>query len=152
MTEIYIAKTTADHVRELRETIRPADRQEIESFGYTCGKALWRSFKRSLITKTGLIDGKVGAIWGCGGTILGYTGQPWLLTSSEVYKIPPRKFVQIYRYEIEELLQDFPKLENYVSASYDESIRLLKMVGFTIGEPEKFGKGIFRKFTIERGQ
>lgn len=152
MTEIYIMKTTREHIMELRDTIRPLDKQEIESYGYSCARGLWRSFKRSLITKTGLIDGKVGAIWGCGGTLLGDVGQPWLLTSCEVYKISPRKFVKIYRYEVEEMLNDFPKLENYVSDGYDESIRLLKMVGFTIGEPQPFGRGVFRKFSIERGQ
>lgn len=154
MTEIYIAKTTADHVRELRETIRPADRQEIESFGYTCGKALWRSFKRSLTCKTALLDGKVAAIWGCGGTVLGSTGQPWLLTSDEVYKISPLKFARIYKYEVWEMLQEFESLENYCYAEYESALKLLKICGFNIGEPQSIGTmgKLFCKFKISRDQ
>lgn len=151
MTEIELVKATAEHVRELKETIRAQDRHEIESFGFSCARGLWRSFKRGLFSKTALVDGKVGAMWGCGGTLLGSTGQPWLLTSNEVYKVSPVRFARIYRYEVGEMLEEFPKLENYVSASYHESVRLLKICGFTVGEPEKFGNGIFRKFTLERG-
>lgn len=148
--EIVIVDTKPEHVRELRETIREADRREIESYGFTCAKGLWRSYKNSLVNKTALIEGEVAAVWGCGGTFIGETGQPWLLTSHAIKKISPLKFARAYKREVNEMINMFPKLENYCAAEYHEALRLLDIAGFTIGEPEQMGKGMFRKFTLER--
>lgn len=148
--EILIVPTETVHIRELSKTIRKSDRREIESFGFSCEKALWYSFKRGLGNKTALIDGQVAAIWGCGGVYFGTIGQPWLLTSHQVKKVSPLKFARIYQTEIYSMLKLFPKLVNYVLADYAEAIRLLSIIGFTIGEPEQKGNGLFRKFEMVR--
>lgn len=145
---VEIVPTTAEHIRELRETIRDGDRKEIEAFGFSCMKGLWRSYKHGLRNRTGLIDGRVGAVWGVGGTYLGEVGQPWLMTSHEVRKISPLKFARIYQQEVKQMLEMFPKLMNIVAADYPEAIRLLSIVGFKIGEPERFGEGMYCKFEM----
>ncbi len=148
--EVVIVPATPAHIRELRETIRDGDRREIEAFGFTCAKGLWQSYKNGLMNKTGLIDGKVAAVWGVGGVYMGEIGQPWLLTSREVYKISPLKFARIYQKEVIKMLELFPTLMNYVAADYPEAVRLLSIVGFNLGEPEKIGKGVYRKFEMVR--
>lgn len=150
--EVIIVDANSAHIRELRETIRDQDKHEIESYGFSCARGLWRSFRGGLMNKTALIDGRVAAIWGVGGTFMGETGQPWLMTSDEVRKISPLKFARLYKKEVDKMLELFPRLENYVSESYHESIRMLSIVGFTIGEPERVGNGMFRKFTLTRGE
>lgn len=150
-SEVIIVDTIPEHVRELRDTIREADKREIEGFGYSYKKGLWRSFTTSLTSKTFLINGKVGGIGGCGGSFLGDTGIPWLLTSNEVYKISPLKFTRIYQKEVYKMLNLFPRLENYCLADYTEALRLLDICGFTLGQPEKIEKGMYVKFTLERG-
>lgn len=148
--EIVIVPTTAAHIRELMGTIREKDRLEIENFGWTHGKGLWRSYKQGLGNSCALIDGKVAAVWGVCGSYLGDTGQPYLLTSDQVYKVSPLRFAKIYQREVYKMLEHFSRLENWVCAGYPEAIRLLSIIGFTIGEPEKVGAGMYRKFLLER--
>lgn len=146
---VAIVPATAGHIRELQKTIRDADRREIEIYGFSCAKGLWRSYKVGLGNRTALIDGKVGAIWGCGGSYLGSTGQPWLLTSPEVEKVSPLYFARVYQKEVFKMLTLFPVLVNYVAADYEKAIRLLQIIGFQLGEPERLGSGgLYRKFTI----
>lgn len=147
---VTVVPTISAHIRELNNTIRESDRKEIESFGFSCAKGLWLSYKKGLMNKTALIDGKVAAIWGCGGVYMGSIGTPWLLTSKEVKKISPLKFARIYQREVYEMLRLFPTLVNYVDSDYHEAIRLLEIIGFTVGEPEQQGNGMFRRFSITR--
>lgn len=146
---IEIVPTETRHIRELQRTIREKDRKEIENYGFTCNKGLWRSYKTGLRNMTALFDGKVAAVWGVGGSYMGGTGQPWLLTSDEVYKISPLKFTRIYQKEVYKMLELFPYLMNYVDAGYNEAVRLLQIVGFELGEPEKLGNGMYRKFSMK---
>lgn len=150
LPEIVIVPATPAHIRELSQTIREKDRAEIENYGFSCAKGLWRSYKQGLNNQTALINGKVAACWGVCGVYLGDVGQPWLLTSEEVYKISPLRFARIYQREVYAMLEVFSRLENYVCASYPEAIRLLSIIGFTIGEPEKLGNGNYRHFVLER--
>lgn len=126
--------------------MREADKREITSYGFTHARGLWRSYKHGLMNRTMLIDGKVACCWGVGGVYMGEVGTPWLLTSYEVEKISPLKFARTYQREVHKMLKLFPKLVNYCAADYDEAIRLLQICGFTIGEPEKMGNGLFRRF------
>lgn len=143
---IEIVPTEACHLQELKQNLRDADKKEIESFGISYGKALWRSYTRSLITRCALFDGKVAAVWGCSGVYMGEAGTPWLLTSEEVKKISPLRFARIYQEEVYDMLDLFPYLANYVDSRYTEAVRLLQIVGFKVGEPEEMRNGVFRKF------
>lgn len=147
--EVEIVEATSAHVRALKDNLREKDRQEIEAFGFSCAKGLWRSYRNGLRNRTALIDGKVGAMWGVGGAYLGSVGQPWLLTSSDVYRISPLRFARLYQKEVIRMLELFPRLENYVSADYAAAVRLLSIAGFDIGPIVKVGGGFYRKF--ERG-
>jgi hypothetical protein len=149
--ELIIVPTVARHIRELSRTIRELDRKEIESFGVSVDNGLWQSFRKGLMNQTAVIDGEVAAVWGCGGDYLGDQGSPWLLTSPAIHKISALRFARYYQREVHKMLDIFPYLFNYVDATYDEAVRLLMIVGFTLGEPEKIGLGMFRKFTLERG-
>ncbi len=145
---IEIVPTTAAHIRELQRTLRDADRKEIEIYGFSSAKGLWRSYKEGLMNKTALFDGKVAAIWGCAGTYMGTTGQPWLLTSYEIEKISPLLFARLYQKEVYKMLELFPHLVNFVAADYEKAVRLLSIIGFKIGEIEKVGQGMYRKFEM----
>lgn len=153
MAEIEIVETIPAHVLELRETLREEDASEICKFGIPIRKALYRSYKNAIMCRTGLIDGRVGAIWGLGGVLLGEVGRPWLLTGSAVKEISPLTFARIYAQEVQEMLGHFPVLENWVDASYTKSVRLLKIIGFTLDEPMKIQglktEALFMKFHME---
>lgn len=149
MPIIDIVPTIAEHIRVLSATLRDSDKKEIESYGFSSMKSLWISYKNGLSNKTAFVNGKIAAVWGCGGVYMGKTGRPWLLTSPEVKKVSPLTFARIYQKEVKKMLGLFPKLENYVAADYEEALRLLDIIGFKLGEPETIGNGVFRKFTME---
>lgn len=149
MPRIITVPTRPEHIRELNKNLREGDRNEIESYGFSAAKGLWKSYKNGLMNQTAVVDGKVAACWGVGGTYMGSVAAPWLLTSYVVHDISPLQFARIYQKEVHKMLKMFPKLENYVLASYNEAVRLLQIVGFEIGEPEQLGNGIYRKFSMK---
>lgn len=137
--EIDIIPTVPAHLREMANALRPEDEQEILSFGLTKEKALWQSYKYSILRKTALIDGKIAAIWGVSGTLLSNNGRPWLMTTPEVKRISPLRFTRIYQKEALAMLEIFPQLCNIVETSYTEAIRLLEISGFTVEPPQALG-------------
>ena len=147
---IEIVSTLPEHITELRENLRESDRKEIACFGLPERKAIWRSYKVSILCKTALVDGKVGAIWGIGGCVLDNVGNPWLLTSDLCDKYP-LKFAIEYRKEVRRILGLFNVLENMVDASYTKAVKMLEISGFQLSEGVPIGphKAIFRKFRIE---
>jgi hypothetical protein len=101
-----------------------------------------------MVARTGLVNGRVGAMWGVVGMALGQLGQPWLLTGPACRLISPLLFARIYRQEALAMLDFFPRLENYVDASYGAAVRMLRLAGFWVDEPMPYGaKGaLFRRF------
>jgi hypothetical protein len=147
---LQIVDSTQSHLRQLSKTLRVEDRNEILALGMSPEKALSISYKNAIYRKTAFIDEKVAAVWGVSGNFMGEVGTPYLLTSTEVVKITPLLFVRIYKYEVEKMLEIFSSLENYVDVNYTSAVRLLKMIGFTVGEPQKIESGMFCKFQIKR--
>lgn len=150
MANIEIIPTIPQHVLELRSTLREEDASEICKFGLPIRKALYRSFRNAIFCRTGLVDGRVAAIWGLGGIILGETGHPWLLTGTACDSVNPLTFARIYKREIEEMLTHFPVLTNWVDSTYTKSVRLLELIGFTLDDPMPIrglkSDALFRKF------
>lgn len=150
--KIQIVDTTPAHIREIADHLRFDDKREIEAFGFPTNRALWRSFKDSILRKTGLIDGKVAAIWGVGGVPMGGEGRPWLMTSDVVERVSPLRFARIYQEEVLKMLGIFPKLVNYVDLRYIKAVRLLDIIGFKISDPEPSGLNgaLLCKFEMSR--
>lgn len=144
---IQIVPSTIRHVTELSETMNDLDKKEIVSLGMTPRKALFYSYKFSLMRRTGLVDGGVVAMWGVFGVPMGITGQPYLLTSPLVKDIPVREFVSVYKNEVRQMKKLFPVLENYVDASYEGAVRMLRITGFSL-EPVTLNDKSFYKFRI----
>lgn len=144
---MIIVTSTLDHVKELSETMREADKNEVRKLGISHHKALFYSYKFSLMRKTALIDDKVVAMWGVFGVPLGVTGQPYFLTSSLIETLPPIKFAKLYLNEVNQMKKLFPVLENYVDADYTGAVRMLKIAGFTL-EPVTLNGCKFYKYTM----
>lgn len=131
---IEVVPMAVDHIYELARNLREGDRMECAALGYSPQEIIRKSFYTAMIRKTVLIDGKIGASWGLSGTLLGAIGHPWLLTTREVEK-HYFKMVSLYADQVQEMLAVYPKLENVCLASYTKSLRLLKIVGFTVEDP-----------------
>jgi hypothetical protein len=140
--EIIVLPATPEHVRLLASCLRKEDALAAERTGIPAHRALWRSYKASLYAKTAFIDGKIAAMWGITGTYLGEKGTPWLLISENADEFP-FKVAFRYRQELREMLRLFPILEEWVDAKHDKSLRMMKMMGFDLGEKVMAGEHMF---------
>lgn len=146
-----IIEATPAHVLGLRDRLRAGDVEEVTCIGSSPSRALWRSYRASVIRRTMIVDGTVAAVGGCGGSVLVGVGQPWLLTAPEVESLPV-SFVREGRAEIGKFLELFPKLENIVLAKYSRACRFLQVLGFQLDEAVATGPhgALFRRFWMER--
>ena len=149
---ISIVPTTLRHIEELGRTMREQDAHEAISLGYNPADLLLISYQSSLMRKTALVNGSVAACWGVCGMPIGFVGRPWLVTSDEVYKESPFAYAMIYKDEVRRMAEVFPVLENYVETSYTQSVRLLKLIGFTMEDPIPLGVNgeQFTKFRYQK--
>ena len=134
---LEIVPSTLEHIKELALNLRQADRQEALALGLDPAKATYFAYRSGLWRRTALIDNQVAAIWGVAGTPMGLIGQPFLITSPVCEAISPVKFARIYKQEVEVMKQLFPVLENYVDASYEGAVRMLRIAGFQLIGPDK---------------
>lgn len=146
-----VVDSVAEHVNMLVENIRAEDRAEIEITGTPLRKGVWRSYRGTTMRRTAFVDGKIAAMWGVGGVLLSGMGHPWLLTTKQV-DLVPLSVVRVGRAEVSLMLDAFPKLLNYVDASYERACRFIQMLGFTLDEPSPFGAhgAPFRRFWMVR--
>ena len=79
--------------------------------------------------------------------ILSGTGVPWLLGTENALKYK-RQFITQVPAIIDEMLDKCPELFNYVHVENKVSIKWLKRIGFTMGNPEPYGVDgeMFHKF------
>lgn len=68
-SKIQIVSTTIDHIWELLANLREADKKEIFALGITPDKALFDSYRKSILRKTILVDEEVAGVWGCTGQL-----------------------------------------------------------------------------------
>lgn len=102
------------------------------------------------MTRAALVDGEVAGVWGCAGSPMGGTGQPWLMTSAGFARVPIL-MVKACREDVAGWLVVFDHLENYVDATYAGACRFLEVVGFRLDPPKPIHTGhAFRRFHLER--
>jgi len=119
-------------------------------------RSLWRGYRNSIMCQTAIVDGTVAAIWGMtvgfvdGLSMLGDVGRPWLLTSPAVERVP-FAVVREAMAAVRRMLVVKPRLENYVLASYEKAVRVVRLVGFEIDEPIINQNGVaYRRFHMTR--
>ena len=151
MSDIEIAPAEYMHLLALAPLMRTGDRCEVMAAGMTPLKALWRSWRASMISKAAFVDGEIAAVWGMAGSPLSGVGNPWLLTSPTVEKVP-RAFLEISRDEVRHMLTLCPVLVGLVDPTYYKAVRFLKFLGYALGDPIGYGphKALFLPFRMER--
>lgn len=149
--KIEILPSVAADVYRLAANLRDADRNEVEALGIEPRAGIRKSFRHAILRKTYYVDGEIAAMSGLCGSMLGDVGDPYLMTSLLVERVPV-SFVKLARIGIEEMLQHKSRLENYVIAEYRGACRLIEVLGFTLEAPEPGGPmgKPFRRFWITR--
>ena len=107
------------------------------------------SFRNAILRKTYLVDGEIAAMTGLCGGLVSDIGYPYFITTSACDKVPFR-VASIARRTVGDMLAHRKYLEGRVDANYTRAVRFLWLLGFELSEPEHFGSGLFRKFTMAR--
>ena len=147
--KITIRDSTVCDVYALASNLRPADRAEVEALGISPRDGIRRSYRHAILRRTYLIDGEIAAMSGLCGAMLSDIGEPYLMTTP-IAATMPISFVKLARDAVDEMLAQRMRLEGYVAASYTGAIRLLDMLGFSLGEPRLIRNTPFRKYVRMR--
>lgn len=139
------------HIYRLADTLRPGDRREVLALCSNVRRAIRDVFRGSFYRRTALVDGEVAAVWGMGGPLLSDTAQVWMLTTPAVERVPV-SYAKLARRGVLEMLAIKPRLEGLVAVDYPEAVGFLRLIGFTIHDPQPRGlRGeLFHPITLER--
>jgi hypothetical protein len=146
--EIIIIPTTVEHIRQLIADLRDDDRREIEKWDVSPFKGIWRNYKGSKDCRSLFIGDRIMAIGGINGSVLGFVGKPWLMTSNAVNNYP-LVFAVIYRREVHKWLKSYRFLETFVDSCYAKSIQMMRIIGFKEREFVPTKNGLLLRMEIE---
>lgn len=144
MVNIEIIPATENHIIELLSDLKGLSEEDLYRFGVDSEEKILKVFKRSIFVDASLVDGKIVGVWGVLGDYMGHTGRPWSLLSPDAEKYPFR-LTSFYRKALNKMLHLFPVLVDMVDVRHTRTLRMLKLMGFTFGEPEIFMNGLFIK-------
>jgi hypothetical protein len=100
------------------------------------------------------LDGNIEAVFGvCSGMTKG-SGQPWYMSTEMERNFPRMKFLRTSKKIIDEMLEIYPKLSNYVLVARTKTIKWLRWLGFTVDKRNYYFADPnvpFREFYLERG-
>ena len=153
MANIELVRPTKDGLKYIADNMRAADAAEVwASNRFTPYGALLVSVEASDHLAMVVADGEPIAVLGLKvHDILTGSGVPWLLGTESALK-HKRQFFELSPPVIQDMLNQCPKLFNYVHTENRVSIRWLKWLGFEIEEAEPFGPEgeLFHRFTMEK--
>ena len=149
-----IVPTTEDHIHELSQTMREADKKEIWAARHSMPyDALRRGVAMSDESFTGLWDDKVVCIFGVAQpSPFTDEGIPWLLASDLVDDVS-HTFLRVNRVYAKEIKKRYSRLENYVDCRNTGAIKWLQWLGFEFDLPRPYGPEhlLFCRFEYRRG-
>lgn len=148
MVNYRIAEAQFSDIGKLCGSLRYDDWSEITCFGIRPFVAIRQSFKTSHLRRSVFVEDELAAMWGLSGVMLGDLGEPWLLTSPAIEKIPV-SFVKEGRREIAQMLTLYRRLEGLTTQSYSRAHRFLEVLGFTLTEPFLVKNILVRKYWME---
>jgi hypothetical protein len=128
------------HIPFIAGSIREADKSELWAAACLSPEAaLWKSLSSSSMAWTGLYDSLPVCMFGvASGSELAGVGLPWMIGTQELDRLAIT-FLRRNKSKIQEMLDIYPRLMNYVDDRNKKAIRWLKWLGFIIGEPVPFG-------------
>ena len=155
MADARFVPVRAEHIEQLAATLRAADLAECLVSGFSSAlEAVALSVERSDLAGAWVVNGRVGAIFGCTatGSVLGppVEGIAWVLTS-EVVRENPLRFYRDARRALAEMQRYCPVLFNFVDGRYAGALRFTASLGFKVSPPAPWGPNGQPFCRIERG-
>lgn len=151
MRDLRLVPATAEHAKAIAPLLRAADLDEIRiMFGPDPAEMLAHGVEWSSEAYAALEDGVPFAIGGIvPRDMIGGRASPWMLGTPGVGR-NPRWFLRMSRERLAAAMETYWILENFCDARYAASIRWLRWLGFTLGEPVLHGGHRLVPFSIRR--
>lgn len=151
MVEYTIVPTKPEHIRPLVMAAREEDAAEANALGIALKTGVWRSYRRSVMTRTVFVEGEIAAMWGLYCNLLSDEGTPWMVTTPLV-ELGPLAYLREAKKAVREMLEIKPRLSNIVPVSYKRAVRFFQLVGFNVSDPEPFGPDgvLFHTLSMEK--
>jgi hypothetical protein len=149
---VIVRDSIGNDVFELAKNMRQGDVDEIwASHHLQPVEALSMSYVESKTCLTCCVDDIPVAMFGCTPSPTSDEGLIWMLATDGLYKIA-LEFVRYSRHFVDILLNDYPRLSNYVDGRNKKSIMWLKRIGAEIKDAEPHGiDGLpFHYFSFKR--
>lgn len=153
MSAIVIRPARPEDCVPVAACMRSEDRREVAVLGQTPYEALHESLSESSIVYTVVVKEQLAAMFGLMPlSVIGNHACIWLLTGEPVDEIAPITFVRLSRQMINQFLQLYPVLENWVDARYTQAIKWLRLCGAHFDASREIGpeRITFRHFAIRR--
>lgn len=146
-------KPTDEDIQYVADHMRQADVVEVRSsHNWSPKTALIKSVTRSSHISCAVVDDEPIAIFGVAcWLLLTGTASPWLLGTDEL-RHHRKVFITETRKGVQEMINLYPYLVNWVHCDNLASIIWLRSMGFTICDPEPYGTrgDLFCKFYMRR--
>jgi hypothetical protein len=153
MLPVKYVRPEAWHIVHIATNMRQEDRQELDAGGWDSPEvALSASLDASEWAAVALVDGEPVAVFGVAiaGPLLCRTYIPWLLGATTLHTLS-REIMVESKHVVYDLMNEYPRLENWVYAGSINSIRWLRRLGFTVeNETVQGPRGAFRHFHWSR--
>ena len=153
MAEYLITQSVDDDVDYIAANMREQDKQEIH---YTSGaqplEALARAYVDSRACYTVHVDGRPAMMVGTVPvSLLEQRGSIWMLGTPDFHRVRFGKHEFVLMWQVlSDLISPYRLVENYVYDGNKRSLKMLRFLGFEIGEPEPYGlhRKLFRHFSM----
>lgn len=135
-----IVRAISAHADAMAPLLRPFDREEIAiMFGPDPAEMLRHGIERSSHAYAAIEGGVPFAIGGVVPlSMMGGEGMPWMLGTQGVVR-NRRWFLRESRRQLARVFDTYDHLHNVCDARYEKSVRWLRWLGFTIGDPVPVG-------------
>ncbi len=154
MRKIVFREATEADAEIIGKNLRSADRKEMLYLGIDPEYAVKYSLAVSDYAWTaGFEQGGPFFIFGVSAGTIREAGIVWAMGTDVCFSVPAEMLYHGKK-KIAELLEICPVLENYVAADNIHAVNWLEHVGFTLSDPEPYGKygKPFRKLVIRKGE
>lgn len=134
-----IVPAQEEHVRQILEDVREADRLELWAAGLQTPEEAMRGGMNAGPSWAGTIDGAAVCMFGVvPGNPLSGVGIPWMVGTNALERHAVT-FLRRCRPQMRKFREDFPLLLNYVDARNTVAIKWLSWLGFEIHPPQPMG-------------
>lgn len=134
--KVEIVPAKIEHLIDLVERMRERERSAFEQLGENPEKVLTQELAKSIVSYTGLVDGKVAVVCGARSEgLLAADAYVWI-TCTDLVEQHPLVFLRHTRKVLAMLHQYFDTIHGLVLADFYVSVRWLEWLGFAVGEPQ----------------